>query len=286
MDYYNILGVDRGASADDIKKAYRKKAKQYHPDKNPGDKNAEEQFKKVNEAFETLSDDQKRQNYNTTGSSNGNPFNNARRNPFNFHHTGENPFGPDFQFDSFFNDFFNGNPFHRQRKGRTLQYIIHLSLEEVFSGIKRSLKYKRRSPKGVEEMVVEIEIPKGIRTGESIAFRGYGDIPHGGIPGDLLVKIEVLQHEIFERKGFDIYYKLKLSLEQLLLGGQIEVATIDGKVSIKLGRLNNIGESLRLRHKGLSNQYNIRGDMVVILDLDIPNTLTSEQERLIKELKI
>ena len=126
MDYYSILGVDKGANANDIKKAYREKAKQCHPDKNPGDKNAEEQFKKVNEAFEVLSDDKKRQNYDTTGSPNGNPF--------NFRHTTTNPFNNEFNFDSFFNEFFT--PFGRHRKGRTLQYILNLTLEDVLKALK------------------------------------------------------------------------------------------------------------------------------------------------------
>jgi len=279
MDYYNILGVNRNSSSDEIKKAYRSKAKQYHPDKNPGDKSAEEQFKKVSEAFEVLSNQQKKQNYDSTGSPNGAGFN-----PNN---TGGSPFH-DVHFDSFFNDFFGGNPFQqrRQRKGRTLQYVLNLTLEDAFYGVNRTIKYKRRNPNGLEEMTVDIDVPKGVRTGDNISFNGYGDIPQGGIPGDLHIKIAVKEHEKFKRIGFDLHYDLKITLTQLLLGGKIEVETIDSKVAVKLNKLNKVGDSLRLRYKGMPNQQNVRGDMIVILNLDIPKKLTSEQEELIKQLKI
>jgi molecular chaperone DnaJ len=281
MDYYNILGVNRNANANEIKKAYRSKAKQYHPDKNPGDKSAEEQFKKVSEAFEVLSDQQKKQNYDTTGSPNGGGFNfNHSGGPGGFHH--------EFHFDNMFNDFFGGNPFQqrRQRKGRTLQYILNLTLEDAFYGVKRTIKYKRRNPNGLEEMTVDIDVPKGIKTGDNISFNGYGDIPQGGIPGDLHIKIAVKEHGKFNRVGFDLHYPLKITLTQLLLGGKMEVETIDGKVAVKLNKLNKVGDSLRLRGKGMTNQQGLRGDLIVILDLDIPKKLTSEQEELIKQIKI
>ena len=136
MDYYNILGLDRNANADQIKKAYRSKAQQYHPDKNPGDKSAEEQFKKVGDAFEVLSDPQKKQNYDTTGSPNGRGFNfNHSGGPGGFHH--------EFHFDEMFNNFFGGHPFQHRRRpriGRTLLYVLNLSLEDTKKILDKALK--------------------------------------------------------------------------------------------------------------------------------------------------
>ena len=328
-DYYDVLGVDKTATDKDIKKAYRKMSKQYHPDVNSED-GAEDKFKEVAEANEVLSDKVKRENYDTFGDPNGQQG------------------GAGFDINDIFNQM-NGNrggrQQRRQARGRDLRVNVKLTMEEVFNGTKKKFKYKKRKKCGVcdgsggeleqctqcngagtikqvmntpfgkmmqesncngcggtgkkiktpcksckgqgattMEETLEIDIPRGISDGEMMVGRGSGDYARGGIAGDLIIQIVELPHERFRRNGFDLHYRLPMTYDTLVLGGPVEVSTINGKIKITMKEGSSIGETLRIPGKGLVRE-GITGDLLIETWLDIPKKPSEEYREWVDKLK-
>lgn len=352
-DYYEVLGLGKNASDAEIKSAYRKLAKKYHPDLNPGDKEAEEKFKEVNEANDVLSDPQKRQRYDQFGFAGVDPNYGAGQ--------GGAGFGGGFggvDLGDIFGDIFGGgfggfgggraNP-NAPRKGHDIQASVILTFEEAAHGCTKKVTINRqqtcpdcggtgaergsspetctecggrgyvvtqqRTPFGVMQSqqpcphcggrgtiirnpcktcrgtgktgarkTLEVKIPAGIDDDQNIALRGQGDAgTNGGPAGDVIVRITVKEDPVFERDNYDVYVRIPITFSQAVLGAEIEVPTVDGKVAQRIPEGTQSGTKFRLRGKGI--QYlngRGRGDQYVIVDVEIPKKLTKSQREALK----
>ncbi len=309
-DYYKILGVEKTASSDEIKKAYRKLALKYHPDKNPDNKAAEEQFKKISEAYAVLSDEEKRKQYDSVGSdtfsqrySQEDIFRNFDINSIlrdlgfgglgGFGQAGTRtyrtrgrrpPYATQGGYDSY-SDLFDGQGQYAQvpQKGQDLQYNLSITLEESVFGAEKKISLQRADK--VDEL--NIKIPKGISTGKKLRLAGKGNPGvSGGPAGDLYLNINVLPHPLFSREGNDIYIEKSINFSQAALGTTIEVATIDGstkRIKVSPGTQNNT----RIRMKGYGApglKGGNKGDQYVKISVSVPRKLTEKQAALIKAL--
>lgn len=301
-DYYKILGVDKKASQDDIKKAYRKLAVKYHPDKNQGNKEAEEKFKQIGEAYEVLGDAEKRKKYDALGEnwknfqsgqaySGGNPFGN-----FNFGKGGtyvemdmEDFMSGNNQFSDFFNAFFGGGKRTKTsdfdgswtnfQQAADFETTIDITIEEAFHGTSRIIQ--------LENEKIRITIKPGTSDGQNLRIKGKGQRASNGRSGDLYVKIKVLNHPRFERKGNDLYVTEKIDLFTAVLGGEIIVETIDGKVKLPIPAGTQNGKTFRLKNKGMPvyNSKNQFGDLYVKIDVILPERLNDKQKKHFEELR-
>jgi len=339
-DFYDILGISKSATAAEIKKAYRKKAIEYHPDKNPGDSKAEELFKKSAEAYEVLSDPNKKAKYDQYG-----------------HQAFEGGFGGGggMNMDDIFSQFgdvfggafgggfggFGGG--QRRAKGSNLRIRVKLKLEEVAQGVEKTVKVRRKkqadgvtyktcatcngqgqvtkiantilgrmqtaatcsscSGSGqiidskpndadaqgmvVQEDTVSIQIPAGVEDGMQLKVGGKGnDAPGNGVPGDLIVAIETLEHETLKREGDNLHYDLYISLSDAVLGTSKDIDTVSGKARIKLEPGLQSGKILRLRGKGIKsiNGYGA-GDLLVHVNVWTPKELNKEQRTFFEKMQ-
>jgi curved DNA-binding protein len=301
-DYYKVLGVNKNASDEQIKKAYRKLAMKYHPDHTKGDKSAEEKFKKISEAYAVLSDKEKRKQYDTFGSEGfrqrftqedifkgfdfgdifkefgfggTNPFG-GRGGGVRFSYGSGSPFGSrsPFGFDS-------GQQTHA--KGSDLVYELPLSLQEVITGTNKvvSFDHKGRSEK------ITVKIPKGMTTGKKLRLAGKGEpSPFGGSPGDLYIQAKILNDPVYSVDGKDLYTNRELKLSETILGTKILVPTPDGKeLSLNIPAGTKPGTKMRLPGHGLpAMKGKKRGDLYVCIQIKIPHSLSSEQKKLIEKL--
>jgi molecular chaperone DnaJ len=331
-DYYQTLGVDKSADDNAIKKAYRKLALKYHPDKNPDNKEAEEKFKEIAEAYDTLSDKTKKFNYDRFGHSNQ-----------------RQQSGP--SMEDIMNEFGFGGGRRRQQKRRGHDMImnIQITLEDVHNGVTKRFKYRRNSPCGTcnadggtgkkicsrcngsgeimfvqntplgqmrqiatcdvcngsgnsydnicgdcsgagvnnKEETVEVKIPNGIHDGNTLDFIGMGHGVKGGSAGRLIVKVFIKKHDKFTRSGDDLKYRINLTYPQLVLGDKVEVPTIDGKkLRVTIPPYSNVGDNLRVVNKGLNKmKQQIRGDKIIILDIEMPKLLSDEEKEAVINLK-
>ena len=357
-DYYEVLGVEKNANADEIKKAYRKAAIKYHPDKNPGDKEAEEKFKEAAEAYDVLSNEQKRARYDqfghagVSGAGGAGGFGGG--------------FGGGFSMDDIFSQFgdifgghfggfgggFGGAGGGRSvNRGSDIRVRIKLTLAEIANGTTKKIKVNKyiacekcggsgakdsssystcsqcngsgyvvtvqntffgrmqsqsQCPnchgegkiitakcdkcggEGIirDSEVIEIKVPAGVGEGMALTVSGKGNAArHGGVNGDLIVVIEEERSEELMRDGNNLIHNLNITVATAILGGEVEVPTIEGKAKIKIAPGTHAGKVLRLRGKGLPdvNGYG-RGDIMVVVDITIPTSLTSEEKKLVKEL--
>lgn len=273
-DFYKILGVDKNASQDDIKKAFRKLAHQYHPDKNKGD---DSKFKEVNEAYTVLSDEKKRQQYDTYGNTDAGfgGFNQGQGfGGFDFSQFTQN--GQSFEFDlgDVFNDFFGGA--RRPKKGRNITIDIQLTFKEAAFGTEREIS------NGKERITVKI--PSGINNGEGLRVSGKGETGEAG-PGDLIVRVWVTEHKTLRREGYNVLMQVKIKLSLALLGGEITVESLDGTIEVQVPQGVIHGEMLRIKGKGIQHENGKRGDMYVAILIDIPKKLSKSAIKLVEELK-
>ena len=294
-DYYKILGVNKNASSDEIKKAYRKLALKYHPDKNPGNKEAEEKFKKMSEAYAVLSDDQKRKNYDQFGSTDSFKQRFSQEDIFRgfdvneiFRDLGFNFRGNvrqgGFSRTVSFEDLFGGQSYsHRPQKGEDLFYNISISLEESVFGAEKKIMIKKSGR--AEE--IQFKIPKGINSGKRLRLAGKGEISlNGGTSGDLYLNISLLPHPIFARDGNDIYINRSITYSQATLGTVLDVPALDGsikRIKVPPGTQGNT----KIRMKGLgvpATRQSVAGDQFVKINIDVPRQLSGKQATLIKEL--
>lgn len=357
-DYYEVLGVEKNADADTIKKAYRKAAIKYHPDKNPGDKEAEERFKEAAEAYDVLSNEDKRARYDRFGHAG---MNGPGGGAGGFGGFGAGGFSMDDIFEQFgdiFGGTFGGFGGGRSRGGRQrvnrgsdVRITVRLTLKEIAEGVTKKLKInkvvacekcggtgaKDKSSfttcsqcggsgyvitvqnsffgrmqtqsvcptcqgegrvikdkcthcggEGTErgDKVVEVKIPAGVAEGMALTLQGMGNAArHGGINGDLIVVIKEESHPDFERQGNNLVHNLGISVTTAILGGDAEVPTIDGRVRITIEPGTQSGKVMRLRGKGLPDVNGRgRGDIIVVVDVVIPTTLTKEERKLVEEL--
>ncbi len=346
-DYYEVLGVQKGATDDEIKKAYRKVAKKYHPDMNPGNKEAEAKFKEAAEAYEVLGDAEKRQKYDQFGHAAFDP------------NMGGGGYGGGFGgfggfddlgdiFGSFFGGGFGGSSSRRRngpRKGADITERILLTFEEAAFGVKKQLKIYRvedcndchgtgsadkngkktcsvchgtgnvtrvqntmfgqmqtstpctacggkgfviENPctkcrgrgKVKKATTVDVNIPAGINNGETVSFRGLGDVGvNGGPSGDLLVTVVLKAHPIFERNGYEVHCTVPVTFVQATLGATIEVPTLDGKISYDIPEGTQSGTRFKLKGKGIPNvRSGVRADQYITVKVEVPTKLSAEQK--------
>ena len=353
-DYYEVLGVERNADAETIKKAYRKAAIKYHPDKNPGDKEAEEKFKEAAEAYDVLSNEDKRARYDR--------FGHAGMGGAAGGGAGFGGFGGGFSMEDIFEQFgdifggaFGGGRSHshsqRVRRGSDIRVTVKLTLQEIAEGVTKKLKINKTVAcdrcggtgakdsssyescstchgsgyvvtvqnsffgrmqtqsvcptcqgtgrvikehcdkchgEGVEKgsEVIEVKIPAGVADGMMLTVRGKGNAArNGGQNGDLLVVIEEEYNPQLVRDGNDLVHNMNITVTTAILGGEVEVPTIDGKARIKIAPGTHAGKVLRLRGKGLPNVNGYgRGDIMVVVDITIPDELTSDERDLVEKL--
>jgi len=278
-DYYDILGVTKSASADEIKKAYRKQALEWHPDRHKDDKEAaEKRFKEINEAYQVLSDPQKKAAFDQYGSvaftpggsPGGNPFAGGG-NPFTYTYStgGGNPFGNvDFgdPFDIFESFFGGGNPFGGQRRQQIPRYSIDLTFMEAVKGISKEVSIDGKKRK--------IKIPAGIYEGARINF------------GDFTLSVNIKPDKVFERQDDDIYVSVAIPFSLAVLGGEITVPTIEGEIKIKIRSGTQSGVMMRLREYGVPHLHGRgKGDEYVRINVVIPEKLNHNQKSIIEEMK-
>ncbi len=358
-DFYEILGVSRNASGEEVKKAYRKLAMQYHPDRNPGNKDAEEKFKEAAEAYEVLGDPEKRRRFDQFGHAGmkGTDFReytdiNDIFNSFRDIFSGSG-FG-----GGIFDDFFGGSTSTRSRRrgsagqpGSDLRVNLKLTFEEIAAGVTKKIKIKRykkcsdcsgtgadkgssletcsacngtgevrqvsrsvfgqfvniascsncrgegkvvKTPcmtcKGdgriAEETTISVKIPAGVSNGNYLTLRGEGNVgKRNGPAGDIIVVIEEKSHEVFTRNGDDILYELYLSIPEAILGGEIEVPTLNGRAKIKIDAGISPGKILRMKNKGFPNLNGYKtGDQLIYVNVFIPDKLSQKEKDIVKSM--
>ncbi|NPA48402.1 MAG: molecular chaperone DnaJ [Thermodesulfobacteria bacterium] len=344
-DYYEILGVPRNASQEEIKKAYRRLAREYHPDLRPGDKEAEERFKEISEAYEVLSDPEKRAVYDSKG------FAGLHDQGYQGFTDVEDIFSA---FSDIFEEFLGGfagftrrrRAERRPRRGADLSYEVTVNLEDVYFGREIELELERYENceacggsglapgaraqycptcKGRGHVVhtegffrlsatcptchgagtfisdpcpqcrgegrvfrrkkLKVRIPPGIDDGAVIKVAGEGEAGlFGGPPGDLYLRVHVLPHETFERRGKDLYLEVPISVVEAMLGGEVEVPTFEGEIKVKIPRGIQPGDTLAVEEKGLPDVHGgKRGDLILRFKVEIPKDLTKRQEELLQE---
>jgi len=303
-DYYKILGVEKNASADAVKRAYRKLAKKYHPDKNPGDKQAEEKFKEINEANEVLSDPEKKARYEQISNSyssyrrsGGNPgtyrwedFNSGGAR-VNVNDLGD-IFGEMGGFSDFFQTIFGGggnratssNQGMRRRSVKprqpaNYQQKLTISLYEAYQGASRVMQ--------LGDKKIEVKIPAGSKTGTRVRVAGVGPKNGSGRQGDLYLDIRVAKDNRFSRKGDHLYAKKQVDLYTVILGGETEVDTMSGNVLLNIPAGTQPGQIFRLGKKGMPKlkHKDSFGDLFVTIDVEIPKNLSKEQKELFKKIR-
>jgi curved DNA-binding protein len=300
-DYYAVLGVDRSASTKDIRQAYRRLARQHHPDVNPGDKNAEEKFKQINEAYEVLSDDDKRRKYDQVGTSyqqwqrmggqpNGFDWSNwSTGQPGGFRVDYMDDTGSGDAFSDFFRNIFGtmGQPASGQRRaarraarGQGLEVVAEISLEDAYFGTSRTVQVGSRR--------LDVAIPPGARDGTRVRLRGQGEPGYaGGQSGDLDVIVKVMEHALLRREGDDLHVDLKIPLYAAVLGGNVSVPTLDGQVNLRVQPGTQSGQAIRLRGKGMPRlrSKNESGDLYAHVLILVPTNLSAKETKLFEDLR-
>lgn len=296
IDYYKILGVSKDASADEIKKAYRKLARQHHPDLNPNDKEADKRFQQINEANEVLSDPETRKKYDQYGKDwkHAEQFEQARKqrqsarnNPFG---SGENPFGSGEYYSSsddngdysdFFASMFGSRGGSRQTKfkGQDTRASLQLNLSQTYTTHKQTFTVNGKN--------IRITVPAGVENGQEIKLAGFG-LPgvNGGPNGDLYITFEIINDTSFTRKGNDLYKTLPLNLYKAIMGGEETIDTLNGKVKLKIAPETQSGTKVRLKGKGIPvyKKEGEFGDLYITWEVQIPTNLTAKEKELFEEL--
>jgi curved DNA-binding protein len=311
-DYYKILGVDKNATEKEIKSAFRKLARQYHPDVNPDDPQAEARFKEINEAYEVLGDPEKRAKYDQLGAD-WQHWQRAGGHPGDFDWSRwttapggervhvrygtpedlEDLFGDSGLFSDFFTSIFGGlgdtrraggrggfEGFDQPQRGQDLEHEVEINLAEAYHGTTRLLTKDGRR--------IEVKIPPGAKTGTRVRMRGEGGSGMaGGQAGDLYLKVKVARDPHFGRKGDSLYVTVPVDLYTAVLGGEVRVPTLSGDVNLKIPAGSQNGQTFRLRGKGMPKlrQPTEHGDLYVRLDVRLPTKLTPEQRELFEQLR-
>lgn len=318
-DYYAILGVSRGATEKEIKQAYRRLARKYHPDVNPGDKAAEAKFKEINEAYEVLSDPVKREKYDRFGEhwQYATDFDATVRTEASG--AGSTTYTTiEFDdLDSILDDILRGVPygggiFRRAGRPGRLEHHVEVTLEEAYHGTKRVLEVWDEVPcslcagggrvmrgaviracpgcggSGWEQRArrLEVKIPPGVKDGSRVRIAGQGRLGTDGVRGDLYLVVKILPHQVFERKGDDLYLEVSVPLVTAVLGGEVEVPTMKGKVVLKIPPETQNGTVFRLAGQGMPHLGNSAyGDLFAKVKVVLPTRLSPQEKRLFEQLK-
>lgn len=286
IDYYKVLGLNKDATTDGIKKAYRKLARQHHPDVNPNNPEAEKLFQQINEANDVLSDPEKRKKYDQYGKDwkQAEHYEAARKQQ----RSGGNPFGSgQFQSSDGFSDFFSsmfgnrGGSSSRQTKfkGQDYRASVQINLSEAYQTHKQTFT--------VNGKTIRITVPAGIENGQEVKISGYGaQGANGGPNGDLYISFEVKNDTSFIRKGNDLYKDVPLSLYMAILGGDEMIETLSGKVKMKVAPETQNGTKVRLKGKGfpIYKKDNAFGDLYLTYQIEIPTKLTAKEKELFEQL--
>ncbi len=287
IDYYKILGVDKSASEEDIKKAYRKLARKLHPDLNPDNKEAHHKFQQVNEANEVLSDPEKRKKYDQYGKDwqHADHFEQQRKSqrPQSSYAGGENFTGEDdSDFSSFFESMFGGGGSRsRQTKFRGQDYRaeLRLNLVDAMETHPQTLTVNGKN--------IRITIPAGVENGQVIKLKGYGSPGvNGGPAGDLFITFSIVPHPLFKRSGNDLFTSTNIDLYTALLGGETTIETLKGKVKLKVNPETQPGTKIRLKGKGFPvyKKEGTAGDLYVTYEVKLPTNLSEKEKALFTEL--
>jgi curved DNA-binding protein len=285
IDYYKILGIDKKASDEEVKKAYRKLARKLHPDLNPNDKEAHQKFQQINEANEVLSDPEKRKKYDQYGKDwqHAEQFEQQRQSQRRSQFAGDQHFagGDDSDFSSFFESMFGGGGRSRQTKFRGQDYNaeLKLNLPDVMETKQQTLTVNGKN--------IRITIPAGIENGQVIKLKGYGAPGvNGGPNGDLYITFSIAVHPRFKRSGNDLLTTATIDLYTALLGGETTIDTLKGKVKLKVNPETQNGTKIRLKGKGIPvyKKEGESGDLYVTYEIKLPTNLTEKQKALFTEL--
>jgi curved DNA-binding protein len=295
IDYYEVLGVNKNATEEEIKKAYRKLARKYHPDLNPKDKEANRKFQQINEANEVLSDPEKRKKYDQYGKDwkHAEEFEKARQSRQQWTDAGGG--GQDFSgfsgefdeegFSDFFQSMFGGGERRSSRRnvkfrGQDYNAELHISLRDAYKTHQQTLK--------VNDKNIRITIPAGVENGQIIKLKGHGGPGiNGGPNGDLYITFVIADDPKFKRRGNDLYTTIDLDLYTAVLGGEVTVDTMDGKVKLKIKPETQNGTVTRLKGKGFPvyKKEDESGDLYISYSIKIPTQLTEKQKELFRELQ-
>jgi len=285
IDYYKILGVNKDAPDEEIKKAYRKLARKMHPDLNPNDKEAHQKFQQINEANEVLSDPEKRKKYDQYGKDwkNADQFEQQRHSRQRAQHRAEEQFAgdDDSDFSDFFESMFGGSGRSRQTKFRGQDYNAELRLD-----LTNAMKTHQQTL-SVNGKNIRITIPAGIENGQTIKLKGYGAPGvNGGPAGDLYITFSIAPHPVFKRSGNDLFMTAPVDLYTAVLGGETTIDTLTGKVKLKAAPGTQNGTRIRLKGKGFPvyKKEGESGDLYVTYDVKLPTNLTEQQKALFTEL--
>lgn len=284
-DYYKTLGVNKTASKDDIKKAFRKMAHEHHPDKQGGN---DAKFKEASEAYSVLSDDSKRRQYDMFGSAGvGGGGQGAGQGGFSGFQGGQGFGGFDFsqftgangqafEFDlgDIFGEFFGGG--RRARKGANINVDIQMTFKESVFGVEKEININKEK--------IAVTIPPGIDNGQALRVQGKGEEGEGG-RGDLIIRIWVEKHKIFRKEGHDLIMELPLKLTTALLGGIVDIETLDGKIELRIPQGTTHNEILQVKNKGVMSDRGKRGDLLIVTKVDMPKKLSKEAARLVEDLR-
>ena len=277
-DYYEILGVDRSVSESDLKKAFKRLAIKYHPDKNPGNKEAEEKFKEAAEAYEVLSDQAKRQTYDQFGHQGVNSnFGQSGFQNVDINDIFNNIFGDEI-FGDIFGDIFGRAGTRRPPRGRNIQMAYEMTLEEAVFGKDVEIRLPNSNKK------VSVNIPAGVDTGNKIRLSGEGEpSQYGGENGDLFIVVQVSKHELLEREGNHLYCEVPIRVDQAILGSEIEIPTLTKKVLLKIPPETQTGKIFKLRDMGAGSlRGKTTGDLFVRVVVETPSKLSSKQKKSIQ----
>jgi molecular chaperone DnaJ len=318
-DYYAILGAGRSAPEKEIKQAYRRLARKYHPDVNPGDKAAEAKFKEVNEAYEVLSDPEKRKKYDQYGDQwqHADQFAKAGQGAQRDFSRGGTSATFDFGdlgdlgdiFGGVFRGFGNGSgTASRSARARSMEYPVEVTLEEAYQGTKRVLQLQAEEPcsacggsgrvgrarcsncggsgRLLRPKKLEVKIPPGVGDGSKVRISGQGSQGYGGAKGDLFLVVKVLPHRLFERKGNDLHVEVPIPLATAMLGGEVGVPTLKGNVALKVPPETQNGKVFRLTGQGMPHlNDSSRGDIFAKVKAVLPTQLTPQERQLFEQLR-
>jgi curved DNA-binding protein len=300
-DYYQTLGVPRGAEAEDIKKSFRKLAREFHPDVAKDKKRAEEKFKEINEAYEVLSDPVKRKKYDELGADwkSGADFRGGAGQPgFGGQRTwrpaGAGGGEPEFEFggagfSSFFEQMF-GSRFGGQggfggaegeaERGQDIEGDIVVTLEEAMHGSLREVSVRHRVGRTIKTETHQVKIPPGVTEGAKLRLSGRGEAAaHGGLAGDLYLRVRLAKHPDFDVEGYNLIHEADLAPWEAVLGAEIFVPTLDGRVKIKVAPATQSGQKLRVRGRGLAQRDGTRGDLIVVTRVVLPAKISEAEKK-------
>ena len=291
-DYYSVLGVPKNASQDDIRKAFRKLARQYHPDVAKDKKAAETKFKEINEANEVLGDPEKRAKYDALGTDWNQPRAQGQARSWEemFGQGGGFDFGGAQRgapggggFSDFFEAFFGGGGTARtrtrrpmQKRGDDVEFELPVTVEDALHGAKKAFSVERAG----KRETITVAVPKGVRSGQRIRLTGQGEPGIGAEAGDLYLKVKIQPSVHYQIDGYDLVRSVSVPVTKAVLGGEVEVITPDGSVKLKVPAGTQPGQKYRIKGRGLPAEQGVRGDFYAEIRVQIPTSLTAEQRAL------